>query len=52
MDARDLHTQWGELGRIGQTMELFLQFGYGMMEHCRVLLSAWGGGTTILSPQI
>ncbi|MGO9262630.1 MAG: hypothetical protein ACLQU1_41075 [Bryobacteraceae bacterium] len=32
-------------------MDLFLQFGYGMMEHCRVLLSAWGGGTAILSPR-
>jgi hypothetical protein len=32
-------------------MELYLQFGHGMMEHCRVLLSAWGGGTTILSPR-
>lgn len=32
-------------------MELYLQFGYGMMEHCRVLLSSWGGGTVILSPR-
>src|ERR1700736_5038334 len=32
-------------------MEFFLQFGYGMMEHCRVLLSAWSGGTAILSPR-
>jgi len=32
-------------------MELYLQFGYGMMEHCRVLLSSWGGGTAILSPR-
>jgi hypothetical protein len=32
-------------------MDLFLQFGYGMMEHCRVLLSVWGGGTAILSPR-
>jgi hypothetical protein len=32
-------------------MELFLQFGYGMMEHTRVLLSSWGGGTVILSPR-
>ena len=30
-------------------MELFLQFGYGMMEHCRQLISAWGGGTAVLS---
>jgi hypothetical protein len=32
-------------------MELSLQFGYGMMEHCRALLSRWGGGTAILSPR-
>lgn len=32
-------------------MELQLQFGFGMMEHCRVLLSRWGGGTVILSPR-
>jgi hypothetical protein len=32
-------------------MELHLQFGYGMMEHCRSLISSWGGGTTILSPR-
>lgn len=32
-------------------MELYLQFGYGMMDHCRVLLSSWGGGTAILSPR-
>lgn len=32
-------------------MELFLQFGHGMMEHCRALLAAWGGGTAILSPR-
>lgn len=32
-------------------MELHLQFGYGMMEHCRHLLGRWGGGTTILSPR-
>ena len=32
-------------------MELYLQFGYGMMEHCRALLSSWGGGTAILSPR-
>jgi hypothetical protein len=32
-------------------MDLYLQFGYGMMDHCRVLLSSWGGGTAILSPR-
>ena len=32
-------------------MELYLQFGYGMMEHCRYLLSEWGGGTAVLSPR-
>lgn len=32
-------------------MELYLQFGYGMMEHCRTLISNWGEGTVILSPR-
>jgi hypothetical protein len=32
-------------------MELGLQFGYGMMDHCRSLLRQWGGGTVILSPR-
>lgn len=32
-------------------MELYLQFGYGMMEHCRQLLGRWGGGTVVLSPR-
>jgi hypothetical protein len=32
-------------------MELYLQFGHGMMEHCRELLGSWGGGTVILSPR-
>lgn len=32
-------------------MRLRLQFGYGMMEHCRALISKWGGGTAILSPR-
>jgi hypothetical protein len=32
-------------------MDMHLQFGYGMMDHCRTLLSEWGGGTTILSPR-
>ena len=30
-------------------MELYLQFGYGMMEHCRHLISEWGGGPVVLS---
>jgi len=32
-------------------MELYLQFGYGMMEHCRHLIERWNGGTVILSPR-
>jgi hypothetical protein len=32
-------------------MDLYLQFGYGMMEHCRSLVADWGGGTVILSPR-
>ena len=32
-------------------MELYLQFGFGMMEHSLHLLSSWGGGTVILSPR-
>lgn len=32
-------------------VELYLQFGYGMMEHCRSLIGQWGGGTAILSPR-
>lgn len=32
-------------------MELYLQFGYGMMEHCRALITKWQGGTVILSPR-
>ena len=32
-------------------MELFLQFGYGMMEHSRQLISAWDGGTVVMSPR-
>ena len=32
-------------------MELYLQFGYGMMEHCRALIAEWGAGTVILSPR-
>jgi hypothetical protein len=32
-------------------MEFHLQFGFGMMEHCRHLLTEWGGGTVVLSPR-
>jgi hypothetical protein len=32
-------------------MQLYLQFGYGMMEHCRHLIEEWRGGTAILSPR-
>lgn len=32
-------------------MELYLQFGHGMMEHTRRLIGEWGGGTAILSPR-
>ncbi len=36
----------------GRTMmEVHLQFGFGMMEHCRHLLTEWGGGTVVLSPR-
>lgn len=38
--------------RSGRTMmEMHLQFGFGMMEHCRHLLTEWGGGTVVLSPR-
>lgn len=32
-------------------MELKLQFGYGMMDHSRASVEAWGGATVILSPR-
>lgn len=32
-------------------MKLYLQFGHGMMEHSRSLLSRWKGGSVILSPR-
>ncbi len=32
-------------------MELYLQFGYGMMGHCQHLIDSWGGGTVIMSPR-
>ena len=32
-------------------MELILQFGWGMIEHCRSLIESWHGGTVIMSPR-
>jgi len=32
-------------------VDLYLQFGYGMMEHCRTLIKRWRSGTVILSPR-
>lgn len=32
-------------------VQLYLQFGYGMMDHALKLLSDWGGGGVILSPR-
>jgi hypothetical protein len=32
-------------------MDLYLQFGHGMMEHCRHLVGSWAGGTVLLSPR-
>ncbi|QDU14841.1 hypothetical protein CA11_26520 [Gimesia maris] len=32
-------------------MDLYLQFGWGMMGHCEELLKKWGGGTVVLSPR-
>jgi hypothetical protein len=32
-------------------MELYLQTGYGMMEHCSALISKWTKGTVIFSPK-
>jgi hypothetical protein len=32
-------------------MEFNLQFGYGMMEHSRQLLTGWGTGAVVLSPR-
>jgi len=46
------NSKWSLRLAIGRhLMEMFLQFGYGMMEHCRSLVSEWGGGTVILSPR-
>ena len=32
-------------------MEMFLQFGHGMMAHTRELLRVWGGGGVVMSPR-
>lgn len=32
-------------------MDLYLQFGYGMMAHTKELISKWGDGCVILSPR-
>jgi hypothetical protein len=32
-------------------MNLYLQFGHGMMAHSKHLIEKWGGGTVILSPR-
>lgn len=32
-------------------MDLYLQFGHGMMGYCKELVSKWAGGTVILSPR-
>lgn len=32
-------------------MDMYLQFGHGMMGHTRELIGSWGGGTVVLSPR-
>lgn len=32
-------------------MRFYLQFGHGMMEHCRHLIRKWNEGTVVLSPR-
>jgi len=32
-------------------MDISLQFGFGMMDHSKSLITAWGGGNVILSPR-
>lgn len=46
---RYLHSSELNLGDL--KLELCLQFGYGMMDHCRFLIKEWAGGTVILSPR-
>lgn len=49
---RVTRSAWSRRMTLGsRLMELFLQFGYGMMDHCRTLVSEWSGGTVILSPR-
>lgn len=46
--------RWPLVGKLRgrrSLMELHLQFGFGMMEHCRHLLKEWAGGTVVLSPR-
>lgn len=50
MQVRQSHYKFKKFLR-DSMMELYLQFGYGMMEHCRSLLSLWRGGTVVLSPR-
>jgi serine/threonine protein kinase len=45
-----IHRRW-QIRSGNRRMELYLQFGYGMMEHCRFLVSEWQGGTVVLSPR-
>ena len=45
-----IHRCW-QIRSGNRLMELYLQFGYGMMEHCRFLVSEWQGGTVVLSPR-
>src|SRR5689334_10237118 len=32
-------------------MDMFLQVGHGMMDHCRHFIGRWGKGCVILSPR-
>lgn len=53
MDGRNLQGRRYQLVELvgGKVMRMYLQFGFGMMEHCRALFQKWGGGTVILSPR-
>ena len=47
-----MRSKWSWRFSLGsRMMELFLQFGYGMMDHCRTLICEWSGGCVILSPR-
>lgn len=50
MFIRRTHVAWW-LPFLNRSMDLYLQFGYGMMEHCRALIEQWQGSTAILSPR-